>query len=101
MPVGACGVSCDACGLLSKCGTCVPGTDPRAQKKLGAQMRAINMACPILACAVEKKVGYCTKDCAEFPCARFETGFEALQGKGPYPYSASYLNMFRRRLGRK
>lgn len=102
MPLGACGISCDVCALYLKglCETCVAGTDKEVQKKLDSQMRAINMYCPILECAVERKVGYCLRDCAEFPCARFESGFESLQGPGPYPYSASYLKMFRRRMGR-
>ena len=99
MPVAACGISCDVCGLYVKriCSTCVAGTDERARKKLDAQMQAIKMHCPILACAVERKVGYCLKDCEEFPCAKFESG----SGVGAYPYSASFLNMFRRRLGEK
>ena len=103
MPVAACGVSCDVCVLNMKgiCGTCAPGTDERAQQKLDAQMRKIKMRCPILACAVEKRVAYCLKDCEEFPCARFESGFESLMGAGPYPYSTSFLTMFKTRLGNK
>ena len=103
MPVAACGISCDVCGLyvMRVCGTCVAGTDERARKKLDAQMQAIKMYCPILACAVERKVGYCLKDCAEFPCARFESGFESRMGAGPFPFSTSFLTMFKTRLGRK
>jgi hypothetical protein len=59
------------------------------------------MHCPLLECAVERKVGYCLKDCEEFPCSKFETGFESVQGPGPYPFSTSFLNMFNRRTGRK
>ena len=103
MPVAACGVSCDVCRLYIKgiCGTCLAGTDERAQKKLDAQLQTIKMYCPILACAVEKKVSYCLKDCQEFPCARFESGFESRLGPGPFPYSTSFLTMFKRRLGKK
>jgi hypothetical protein len=103
MPLAACGISCDVCGLYVQgiCSTCFAGTDERVQKKLDEQMQAINMYCPILACAVEKKVGYCPRDCPEFPCVRFQSGFEAVQGAGPFPYSTSFLNMFRRRIGRE
>ena len=103
MPVGACGMSCDVCGLYVKgiCGTCVAGTDERAQKKLDAQMQSIKMHCPILACAVEKKVDYCLRDCEEFPCTRFQSGFESVLGAGPFPYSTSFLTMFKGRLGKK
>ena len=103
MPVAACGISCDVCGLYIKgiCGTCVAGTDKRVQKKLDEQMNKIKMYCPILACAVEKKVGYCTKDCEDFPCVKFESGFEPLMGAGPYPYSTTFLNTFRRRMSPK
>jgi hypothetical protein len=103
MPVAACGVSCDVCGLYVKgiCSTCFAGTDERVQEKLDEQMQAINMHCPILACAVEKKVGYCLRDCQEFPCLRFQSGFESVQGPGPFPYSTSFLNMFQRRIARE
>jgi len=102
MPTGACGVNCDVCGLYVKgvCGTCAAGTDERAKKKLDEQMEVINMHCPILACAVERKVGYCLRDCNEFPCTKFESALESLLGPGPYPYSAKYLAMFRTRLGK-
>jgi len=99
MPVAACGISCDVCGLYVKgiCSTCVAGTDERAQKKLDGMMQVIKMQCPILACAVEKKIGYCLKDCEEFPCAKFESGF----GPEPYPYSAGFLNMFKTRVSKR
>lgn len=60
MPISACGVACDVCGLHLKgsCGTCYAGTDERVKQKLDEQMKAIiNMHCPILACTVSKKVG--------------------------------------------
>ncbi len=103
MPVGACGISCDVCGRNVKgtCGTCAAGTDERAQKKLNAQMRLIKMHCPILACAVEKKVGYCLKDCEDFPCTRFESGFESVLGAVPFPYSTSFLTAHKRKPGSK
>ena len=103
MPVGACGVSCDVCGLYVKgiCRPCAAGTDEGAKEKLDGQMQRMGMHCPILACAVERKISYCLRDCSDFPCSKFESGFESTQGPGPYPYSSSYLNMFRRRLGKK
>ncbi len=99
MPVAACGISCDVCGLYVKgiCSTCVAGTDERARRKLDVQMQAMKAHCPILACAVERKVGYCLKDCEEFPCPEFESGF----GPEPFPYSAGFLTMFKTRLGKK
>lgn len=102
MAIGACGISCDVCRLFvaGVCSTCAPGTDERAKEKLDVQLKVIKMHCPILACAVEKKVGYCLKDCNEFPCANFEHGFESVMGPGPYPYSAGFLKMFRLRLAR-
>jgi len=103
MAVGACGVSCDVCGLYVKgiCNPCAAGTEEAAQKKLAGQMERMGMHCPILACAVKRKVGYCSKDCDEFPCGNFESGFESVQGPGSYPYSMSYLNMFKRRRRKK
>jgi len=99
MPVAACGVSCDVCGLYVKgiCGTCVAGTDEKAHKKLAAQMKLLNKQCPILACAVERKAAYCLRDCEDFPCVNFESGL----WEGPFPYSTQFLTMCRKRLGKK
>jgi hypothetical protein len=52
-------------------------------------MRILGAPCPLLACAVEKRMAYCPKDCEEFPCDLFR--------RGPYPYSKKYLNMQERR----
>jgi len=105
MAVAACGICCDVCGRCLKLGfptTCAPGTDETAPKKLDAQRQFFQgHHCPILACAVENKVGHCLKDCEEFPCTRFESGFESLLGPGPFPYSTSFLNVFKTRLGEK
>ena len=103
MPLAACGISCDVCGLYVKglCSSCFAGTDERVQEKLDEQMQAIDMCCPILLCAVEKKISYCLRDCQEFPCVRFHSGFESVQGTGPFPYSTSFLNMFRRRMSQE
>ena len=102
MSVGACGISCDVCSLYVKgiCETCTSGTEEDgARKKQESIRQAAHVHCPILACAVEKKVGYCTRDCSEFPCDKFKFGWESLrvQGSGPFPYSTSFLSMWKRR----
>ena len=91
MPTGACGINCDVCGLnrLEICSTCGSGISQKAQEKLMAQLDILGAPCPVLACAVEKRVAYCPKDCDEFPCDSFRSG--------PYPYSDGYLNMQERR----
>ena len=104
MRIAACGVTCDVCALYIKgiCRGCTAGTDEEgAREKLNGQTQAIKMRCPILVCAVDKKVSYCLKDCKEFPCAKFESGWEAIQGPGPFPYSTSFLKMFKRRLDKE
>ena len=104
MPVAACGIACDVCALYLKgtCLTCAAGTESEALKKLESQRQRINTECPVLSCAVEKKVGYCLRDCEEFPCSKFASGFKYEPGKGtdPFPYSASFLEMYRERFGR-
>ena len=100
MPVAACGVSCDVCEFYVKgvCITCVPGTDEEGvRKKQESEIKSINMECPILKCAFNKKVAYCIGDCQEFPCENFRTGWESWLGPGPFPYSNSFLAMFPRR----
>jgi len=91
MPTGACGINCDVCGLtnLGLCSTCGPGTSQEARKKAAAQERLLGAPCPILACAMERRIAYCSRDCERFPCDRFRAG--------PYPFSHSYLDMNDRR----
>jgi len=91
MPTGACGISCDTCRLrvLGICSTCGSGRSREATQKLAAQVRFFSMACPILACAVERKIDYCPRDCREFPCDRFR--------ESAYPFSEGYLAMQERR----
>lgn len=91
MATGACGIQCDACALHARgiCSTCGPGTSPEAARKLEAQVRLLGGPCPILACAVERGVDHCPRDCEEFPCGIFASS--------PYPYSSGYLDMHRRR----
>jgi len=91
MPTGACGINCDVCRLnsLAICSTCGSGNSQKGLEKLAAQQRILGAPCPVLACAIEKGVEYCPKDCEEFPCDSFK--------RGPYPYSEGYLSMQERR----
>jgi hypothetical protein len=88
---GACGVNCMVCGLFrqGKCGPCGGGTEPEAQTKLATQLSLLGGVCPILQCAVERKVGWCSADCDDYPCPKFMAG--------PYPLSEGYLRMQMRR----
>ncbi len=91
---GACGINCLTCGLFrqGKCGPCGAGDEGQAQVKLAAQLRLLGGACPILQCAVQRKVAYCSADCELFPCRHFSSG--------PYPFSQGYLDMQLRRRSR-
>ncbi len=96
MATGACGVNCDVCRLrlLGTCSSCGPGNSSMAEKKLAAQKKLFSGGCcEILACAVDRGVGYCTKDCDAFPCGIFRIG--------PYPYSEGFLAMQERRRGQQ
>ncbi len=88
---GACGVNCLVCGLFrqGKCSPCAAGVEPEAQKKLAAQLKLLGGVCPILGCAVTRRVAYCSADCDQYPCPRFLAG--------PYPFSQGYLDMQMRR----
>jgi Domain of unknown function (DUF3786) len=91
MATGACGISCDVCRLhvVGVCSTCGPGNSTIGKEKLAAQMRIFGAGCPILACAAEKELGHCTRDCDQFPCQTFSDG--------PHPYSKGFLQMQGRR----
>ena len=93
MQVGACGVCCDACGLKGKkiCPGCWPGNDSNASKKVKF-LKSINVVCPVLDCAVKKKIAFCSKDCDDFPCQIFD---------GEFPYSKGFLDMYRSRVQKK
>ena len=95
MATGACGINCDVCLLKVRgiCSTCGPGKSLEAQAKIGAQMRLLGSPCRILACAVEKQIDFCSRDCPQFPCEIFTTA--------SYPFSAGYLNMHERRRAEK
>lgn len=93
MSIGPCGLACTACGLYSRgrCAPCGPGNSIEARTKINFQER-LGFRCPVLACAVSRGVDYCSRDCREFPCTRYESG--------PYPLSRLFLQMYRRRSGR-
>lgn len=95
MPTGACGINCDACRLqmLEVCSTCGPGTSQEAQAKMAAQQRLLGAPCPILACAIDRGLDYCLRDCDGFPCDLFSAG--------PYPFSQGFLSMQERRRRQK
>ena len=91
MPTAACGINCDVCrlNLLGQCSTCGPGKSREGLRKMEAQLRILGAPCPILACAIDKGVAYCLRDCHLFPCRLYESG--------PYPFSQAYLRMQKRR----
>ena len=91
MATGPCGINCDTCRLNVReiCSSCGPGTSPEAPGKLSAQKRILGASCAILTCAVDRSIEYCPRDCDEFPCNQFL--------RGPYPFSAGFLQMQERR----
>jgi len=93
MRVGVWEICCDTCGLKTKgiyqC--CVAGDSPEVVKK-AEFLRSINVLCPVFDCAVKKKIAFCSRDCEEFPCQIFE---------GEYPYSKTYLGMYKSRMLQK
>ncbi len=92
MATGACGINCDVCRLnvMGTCSTCGAGTSREASSKLEVQKRLFGAGCPILECAQLNNVSYCMCHCDLFPCENFRMG--------PYPYSAGFLDMQKRRL---
>jgi len=80
---------CLVCRLFrqGKCGTCGGGTE--AQAKLATQLSLLGNVCPILQCAVQRGVGWCSADCDIYSCPKFVAG--------PYPLSEGYLRMQVRR----
>lgn len=92
MATGACGINCDVCklNLIGTCSTCGPGRSTEAASKLAAQKNLFGAGCPILECAQLNGIDHCMRDCALFPCENFRMG--------PYPFSAGFLDMQKRRL---
>ncbi len=91
MPTGACGINCDVCGLSAAgaCMTCGAGTSEEGRAKMSAQKKLLGNVCPILGCAADKGIDYCSRDCGDFPCETLSAG--------PFPLSEGYLMMQRRR----
>lgn len=91
MATGACGINCDICrlNLLGVCTTCGCGKSREGRIKLETQKRILGDGCPILSCACMNQKSYCMRDCAQFPCANFETG--------SYPFGMPFLEMQKRR----
>lgn len=91
MGTGACGLNCDMCRLhhLGVCTTCGSGTSDAGLTKRDTQQRLFGAACPILDCAVQRKVAYCLRDCDDFPCDPFRSN--------DYPFSEGFLQMQKRR----
>jgi len=71
------------------CSSCGSGRSEEAKNKTAAQLRLFGAACPVLVCAIEKRIAYCMRDCESFPCDKFRTG--------PYPFSEGFLSMQERR----
>lgn len=92
MATSACGIQCDVCRLhvLGSCSTCGSGRSLEGRKKAAAQIKILGAPCPILACALEREIEYCLRDCEDFPCGHFRGG--------PYPFSQGFLTMQERRL---
>lgn len=90
---GACGINCMVCGLFrqGKCSPCAGGTETEAHDKLAAQLSLLGGVCPILQCAVNRQIAYCSSYCDIYPCRHFM--------EGPYPLSQGYLEMQVRRRG--
>lgn len=81
--VGCCGICCSTCGLHVK-GICAGCTKTReAVDGLNKE----GVGCPVLECAVGRKVDVCSRDCQEFPCEKF-VGF---------PLSQEWLDMYKSR----
>jgi len=89
MQIGACGIACEVCGYFIKgiCSGCVAGTDENATKVLDTQKKELGYSCPVLECALTRKVDYCLKDCDEFPCDLLYRGL---------PYSQEFLDFFKK-----
>jgi len=92
--VAACGVCCGVCGLCLKgiclsCGSGLKRDEEVVKKKMEEQIRNIGHVYSILQCVVEKGIGYCMRDCSQFPCKLYE---EPL-----FPYSEGFIKMYKGR----
>ena len=87
LKIGACGICCGTCGLYVK-GIC-PGCNKTEE---GVKfLKSINANCPVLECAVNRKIDVCSKDCDKFPCEKFKD----------WPLSNGWLEMYKSRIESK
>ncbi len=87
LKIGACGICCESCGLYTRkicfgCNKTVEGVE---------FLKSINKNCPILECAVNRKIDVCSKDCDKFPCEKFKN----------WPLAEGWLEMYKMRLKSK
>jgi len=92
--IAACGICCSVCGLYLKgiclpCGSGLKKDEEVVKKKVEEQMKNLGHVCSKLQCVLERKIGYCMRDCQEFPCKNYE---ERL-----FPYSERFLKMYKTR----
>jgi len=92
--VAACGICCSACGLFVKgiclpCGSGLPKDKDVIEKKMAEQIKNLGKVCSKLQCVINKGIGYCMRDCSEFPCKVYK--------ETVFPYSERFLNMYERR----
>ena len=85
--IGACGICCSMCGLYIKniCTGCIK------TKKNVDFLKSINANCPVLECAVNKKIDVCSKSCKKFPCNKFNG----------WPLTDEWLKMYKNRIKTK
>lgn len=92
--IAACGVCCSVCGLYIKgicfpCGSGLKEDEKVVKKKKEEQMKNLGHVCPMLQCVLERRIGYCMRDCPEFPCRNYEEHL--------FPYSEGFLGMYKAR----
>ncbi|NWF87060.1 DUF3795 domain-containing protein [Candidatus Bathyarchaeota archaeon] len=92
--IAACGVCCSVCGLFVKgiclpCGSGLPADSDIVEKKMAEQRKNLGRTCSRLQCVVDKGVGYCMRDCPEFPCKMYK--------ETTFPYSERFIGMYERR----
>jgi len=89
--IAACGICCSVCGLHLK-GICLPCGSGRkvdeevVRKKMEEQTKNLGHVYSRLQCVLEKEIGYCMRDCPEFPCKIYK---ERL-----FPYSEEFLKIY-------
>lgn len=92
--IAACGICCSTCGLFVKgiclpCGSGLPKDKDVVEKKVAEQMKNLGKVCSKLQCVLNKDIGYCMKNCSEFPCKTYKETI--------FPYSERFLAMYERR----